>query len=353
MMPLYFAQVREDNRVEREIARRFNSKNMVCIGSGGCTAFSLLGGQTENIRAIDHNPAQIWLIELKRAAIMMLDREDFLRFIGVKQDQKRKQIFDMLSHLLTDEAKRYWIDNMHLVVMGINNCGVTESFYKLISSSILEHVYDRAVWEKLFSCTSLQEQHVFFETYFTRPEWITAISILLGKPMHLQFFPSFLLSDDQSKQPAAFFLKKFKEEILTKPVCDNYFLSQFMLGEYLDSPDGMPYYMTEKGFIQAKENMEKLTLVIGGIDEGCKGLSSIDTFMFSNVFDWITREQCISTMAAVTSCRSDSASLCIRNMFGTPDISVFNEFSKEEALSQTLLGMERSMMYNHVSLFTV
>src|SRR5688572_13028352 len=63
---LLFAQVREDAAVEAGLLREVDGPaRLFAIGSGGCTAFSLLAAKPEAaLYAVDINPAQIYLMEL-------------------------------------------------------------------------------------------------------------------------------------------------------------------------------------------------------------------------------------------------------------------------------------------------
>ncbi|HEY9428356.1 MAG TPA: DUF3419 family protein, partial [Gemmatimonadaceae bacterium] len=78
---LYFAQVREDPLLEMEALRPTADDTTVVVGSGGCTALSLLAGGGRVI-AVDNNTTQNHLIELKVAAVALLPLRDAVAFLG-------------------------------------------------------------------------------------------------------------------------------------------------------------------------------------------------------------------------------------------------------------------------------
>jgi S-adenosylmethionine:diacylglycerol 3-amino-3-carboxypropyl transferase len=82
MSEVFFAQIREDGRVERHVRDTARARRIVCVGSGGCTALSLLDDGVERVFAVDQSPAQCSLIELRKAAMSELGREAYLAFIG-------------------------------------------------------------------------------------------------------------------------------------------------------------------------------------------------------------------------------------------------------------------------------
>ena len=70
---LFFAQVREDPRLELELLHPGPNDSIVVVGSGGCTALSLLAAGAGSVTSVDVNRTQNHLIELKLAAIATLE----------------------------------------------------------------------------------------------------------------------------------------------------------------------------------------------------------------------------------------------------------------------------------------
>ena len=79
---LFFAQVREDPRVEIMALAPRASDRVVVVSSGGCTALSLLAAGAGEVHAVDVNCTQNHLVELKVAAVSLLHRFDAIRFLG-------------------------------------------------------------------------------------------------------------------------------------------------------------------------------------------------------------------------------------------------------------------------------
>ena len=107
---LYFAQVREDPRLEIEALEPSAEDSIVVVGSGGCTALSLLAAGAGQVTAVDMNRAQNHLIELKLAALTVLSRAESLALLGVTQSSAlaRLDTYEELRAHLTPEAIAYW-----------------------------------------------------------------------------------------------------------------------------------------------------------------------------------------------------------------------------------------------------
>ena len=72
---LFFAQIGKTPALSRSLQRAFRPRRIVCIGSGGCTALSLLDDELEDVFSVDMNPAQCALLELKKESMRELDLE--------------------------------------------------------------------------------------------------------------------------------------------------------------------------------------------------------------------------------------------------------------------------------------
>src|SRR5689334_23837152 len=116
---LYFAQVREDPCLELEGLAVGPDDAVVVVGSGGCTALSLLAAGAGRVTAVDMNRTQNHLIELKLAAIAVLSRIETLSFLGATGGTPIERIdaYAALRPWLTPKACAYW-DSHLLAVAG-------------------------------------------------------------------------------------------------------------------------------------------------------------------------------------------------------------------------------------------
>src|SRR5688572_19594594 len=351
-MEIYFAQIREDSRVEREVMQRKNPSKVAVIGSGGCTAFSSLSDEVENVYCIDLNPAQCALVELKKAGIRAFERAEFLAFIGETGSENRLNQYQHLRKDLPRYAQEFWDANSEAITSGINKCGVTEKFYAHISQQILANIYDKRVWDELFQCPDLAEQQKVYSKYFLGDKWRSQLLPLLSKTSHLQFFPAYMFAQAQEDDFGKFFLHQFEQELLSKPVKDNYFLSQFLFGKYLFAEaEGMPYYLTPEGYEQAKRNLEKLEIIPEAVDQFLKKQTAIEAFFLSNVFDWSTEESRTSICKSVLNAAAPNATVLYRNMLSEPQLPAFfsEKFRIDEELSAHFQKLERAMLYRKLT----
>jgi len=349
---IYFSQIREDSLVEREISSIVNPKKVLVVGSGGCTALSILNDFVDRVLCIDINPAQCALIELKKAGIQYFSLDEFLAFIGESPCENRVEMYKVLAEDLPDYAKEFWDKHLHEIEVGINRCGINERFYRFIGENICRNIYDESVWKELFSAKTLEEQQAFYEKYLTTQEWKTAVKILLSKTSHLLFFPHFMFANASENDFGHFFMNQFEKEVKTKPIHNNYFLSQIILSSYLeDEHEGVPFYLSKEGFESAKRNSHKLTIHLNSIQAFLMKENSIDAFYLSNVFDWADVNGKEEICNGILQAKSKNAFVLFRNMLSTSQFPAFfmKQFMYDEELSKLSELLERSMLYQKIT----
>jgi S-adenosylmethionine-diacylglycerol 3-amino-3-carboxypropyl transferase len=349
---IFFAQIREDSQIERKLSSIYRPQTIVVVGSGGCTALSLLGDDVKQVYAIDQNEAQAALIECKKAAIQVLSREAYLSFIGETEASDRLETYRRIAPLLPAYAREYWDRHPDDIAAGINQCGATERFYRFIGQNIRLNVYGDEIWHTLFASRSVEEQIAFYEKYLTTEAWRTAVRLLLSKTTHLQFFPAYMFAHAKENDFGAFFEAMFVRELRTKPIANNYFLSQLLFASYLyEQPEGVPHYLSESGYEAAKRNLHKLTVVPCSLQQALPSCGQVDAFYLSNVFDWADQKVCEQICQAILAAKSDAAVVLYRNMLAANPLPPF--FAKRlrvnQTISEQMTALERSMMYQRIT----
>jgi hypothetical protein len=131
---LYFAQVREDPRLEIEALAPRNDETIAIVGSGGCTALSLLASGAGRVVAIDLNRTQNHLIEIKLAALRLLTTRAALEFLGglPLAEPVREATYIALRPLLSAAACEYWDGRREAIRGGVIASGVSERFIGVV-----------------------------------------------------------------------------------------------------------------------------------------------------------------------------------------------------------------------------
>ena len=99
----------EDPRLDRVALELTEDDTILVITSAGCNTLDYALESPKHIYAVDMNPRQNALLELKIAGIRVLDFEDFFSLFGQGRLTNFEKIYrNQLRSLLTPWAKKYW-----------------------------------------------------------------------------------------------------------------------------------------------------------------------------------------------------------------------------------------------------
>lgn len=173
--PILFAQVREDPRIEIDVLDKLNKESdVLLVGSGGCTLFTILNAKINEIDVIDINPAQIYLIELKLAVLTSLDlsqEQIFESFIG---GENNLIYYEKVIGKLTEEARAFWDNHHDLILSGLNQCGIYEYLFNYLvdTNYDFDRTFDRELLIRLFGKEAVLNSSKSFADHF-REVWKT------------------------------------------------------------------------------------------------------------------------------------------------------------------------------------
>lgn len=105
----------EDARVDERILKLGPDDKVLAISSAGDNIMAYLAQSPARVHAVDLNPTQNHLLELKAAAYTALSYEDFWKIFGDgKHPQFRDILISKLSPHLSSRAFQYWLKNVHV-----------------------------------------------------------------------------------------------------------------------------------------------------------------------------------------------------------------------------------------------
>jgi len=271
MIPLLFAQIREDAAVE---SKHFEgARRILAVASGGCTALALLNDGVELVHAVDANPAQTALLAQKVRAIAALELDDFLVVAG-EADGDRAGLFARAGLTVSDEV----------AASGLLHCGANERFYRFLGNNLRRTVHEPAVWAALLDAPDVAAQLAWLAEFANTERWCLALDLLLSRTTHDHFFPPALFAHIEERAFGAFFAERFAAEVSTRRIGDNPFFHQILDGRYPVA--ARPDYLTPDGYARVKRNLHKLridTVALQGVENP---EVPYDAVALSNVFDW-------------------------------------------------------------------
>src|SRR4249920_4057920 len=93
---LIFTQNWEDPHIDERVLNIKDNDTIFTITSGCCNTLGFLRYNPEAIHCVDINPAQNYLMELKKSAFKTLDYNELRDFFGLRKCMNRSDIYKQL-----------------------------------------------------------------------------------------------------------------------------------------------------------------------------------------------------------------------------------------------------------------
>jgi S-adenosylmethionine-diacylglycerol 3-amino-3-carboxypropyl transferase len=152
-----YSSCNEDSACETRALRPGPGKRLFCVTAGGGRVLDLVADGPDEVWAVDLNPSQNHLLELKMAGIAELSFAEYLAFLGIRPDGQRLATYARLRSRLSPEAQRYFDARKPKVRAGLIYQGLLERFFARVIAPIVRTV--RPFWvRRLMAAQSVEEQ---------------------------------------------------------------------------------------------------------------------------------------------------------------------------------------------------
>lgn len=283
-----YANVWEDAEVLRAALLPAPGRRMLSIASAGDNAFVLAAAGAEVVAA-DLSPAQLALVELKRAAIRHLGHKETLAFLGARQSADRRPVYERLERDLTPGARDFWRQRLDEVAAGVIHHGKFEDYFRLFRERALPLIHRRRTVLGL-----LAERDESGRRTFYREEWDNLRWRLLFRIFFSRFTMGRLGRDPEffryvEGSVAERILARAEYALTVLPTHANPYLEYILRGNFKTS---LPLYLRPEVFAGLKRNLDRLTLFEGPVEEAAQAHrgEGFDGFNLSDIFEYLDLE---------------------------------------------------------------
>jgi S-adenosylmethionine-diacylglycerol 3-amino-3-carboxypropyl transferase len=267
------------------------------ITSAGCNALDYALAGPRQIYAVDLNPRQNALLELKIAGIKRLAFEDFFAMFGQGYLPGARRIYtQVLRSDVGQWSRRYWdrwIDLFERPGCSFYYRGTSGAFARLVNVYIDRVVKVRSYIEALLDVQTLAEQRQIYEEHLRDRFWRRPLRFAMQRDATLAMVG---VPKSQRRQVESQYeggILKFIQDCLDAvfghlPIINNYFWRVYLTGRY--TPFCCPEYLKPDCFEALKNGLaERVTIVtdsVQGFLEGHDG--PISKFVLLDHMDWLS-----------------------------------------------------------------
>jgi S-adenosylmethionine-diacylglycerol 3-amino-3-carboxypropyl transferase len=289
----------EDPAVDRKALELRPWDSLVAIASAGCNVLDYVLDSPRAVWAVDSNPCQTALLELKMAGIRNLDFDTFFSIFGDGRHPNFRVLYR--RHLRPDLsvfAQRYWDDRGHWFERG----GWRDSFYWMGLSGLfarLVRTYTRfrpglgPALRELFDAPDLETQRLIYDLRVEPLLWGPGIAWFLRRrsTMCLLGIPASqrdAIHRDGADLPAYIrsVLRRVFREI---PARTNYFWALYVRGYYTE--DCCPAYLKRASFERLQgglvDRIRVRTCILTDFLRSTR--EPISRFVLLDHMDWLSR----------------------------------------------------------------
>lgn len=288
----------EDPRLDRVAMDLGPDDTVMVITSAGCNALDYALDAPKHIYAVDMNPKQNALLELKIAGIKALGYDDFFSLFGRgRLEGFAKKYPTQLRRFLSPASREIWdkrvgyFDRAPSEKGGFYTRGTSGAFAKACNYYLgLNGLHEYVT--QIFKAPSLEEQkRIYYDvlhdaiwTKFMRwcMSWDATLSLLgVPRPQRKQVeqgYPGGIVK----------FMQDSVEHVFTcLPTHDNYFWWLYFNGEY--STDRCPEYLTRSGFERLKGGLvDKISVHTASLNQFLEGSENqISRYVLLDHMDWL------------------------------------------------------------------
>jgi len=289
----------EDPRLDREALCLTHESRVLVITSAGCNALDYVLAGARAVHAVDVNPRQNALLELKLAGIRALSFAEFFLLFGTGMHPAFRRLYgSRLRQLLSESARRFWDNRLDLFsrdgrVRGLYDRGTSGFVARLVAWYIKNVAQAEEQIRDLFQCRSVSDQRSLYYSEIKPLLWTKSIQKITRTPWCLSLLGVPRAQRDllRGSHPGGIcgFIESALDAVFSElSLLDNYFWRVYLLGCYDERC--CPEYLTESGFARLKEGLwEAVTVDTCSVSEFLErpGGGQVSHAVLLDHMDWL------------------------------------------------------------------
>lgn len=335
-----------------ETIRARTNHKALSIASAGDNSLTLLCDFQEVV-AIDLSPAQIALVELKKASIENYEFDEHCELMGYKPSTRRQELYQGLEHHLKPSCKFFWQEHQKNILSGLALSGKLESYFLEFRRKVFKNFWSPENLERMCHTSDIQEQkHLWNHS-----------NIEQVRLMATQFFSQSAM-EGRARDSAQFlyvkknnigknFTKKFEDLIQAQLISQNPFVYHFITGKFLLNSFDVPERSPDK-YYQIKNNIYNLSIIEKDIESYLNDpqTSEFDFFNLSDIFEYMSEEQSEAAFKLLAKKASRSAQLAYWSLLVSRE-TYRNSWKKRKEKSQSLRQKDRLWLYSDFTVLEI
>ncbi len=343
-----YAQCWEDSRL-LNAALKPRGRHLVSIGSAGDNSFALLAGGASTMTVVEMNPAQICCIELRRAAYLKLDHQEFLELIGSRESDRREKLYRACREILPATCRDFWDGKTGEISQGIGSAGKFERYFRTFREKILPLAHNRRRVLSLLEKRTPSERESFYENDWNNLRWRMIFRLFFSRKVMgaLGRDPEFFRYVEGSVGDRI--LERTRHALVNLDPSENPYLHWILTGSH---GEALPEALEEKNFVAIRNALEdgRLDVISSPLEEllETRRERAFDGYNLSDIFEYMSPASTGGLLGKIVAASRPGARLAYWNMLAPrctpPEMS--NVLRRYDDESEKLFATDRAFFYS-------
>jgi S-adenosylmethionine-diacylglycerol 3-amino-3-carboxypropyl transferase len=351
---LLYSQCWEDASIARAALRIQPGATVLAVAAAGDNVLALLADDPGRILAIDVNPAQTALLELKIAALRSLPGPGRAgAFLGAAPSDDRVGTYrGQVRDALPDNARAWWDEHLDQVARGVIHAGRFERYLALFRRLVLPVAPGRATVRAMLEAADVADQRRIYRARWDSRRWRLLFRVFFSRGLlrRLGRDPAFF-EHCEIGDIGAHYLARAEHALLDIPIRSNPYLTYILSGGY-GPGDRMPDYLRPEVAAALCGRLDRIVVRTASLDDVLRTLpaQSVDAFYLSDVFELVGPAEHAATLREVLRVGRPGARICYWNNLvdrRRPD-ALAGSLLSDGRESDQLHARDRAFLYSRI-----
>jgi len=292
---LRYSMVWEDDELLRSGLNIGPDDDVLCICSAGDNVLSLALAGARTVTAVDMNPAQTALLELKLAAIRSGSYDRLVGVLGLAETGEAQVLtpldhYEVLRGDLPEDARAFWDEHRDLLAGGVVFAGRLEQYILGFARKHLAELWPDDLFDRLVAARTVDAQGSLFlvegltDAFQERFRWYFGREQMAANGRDPAQFRHV-----QGGDVGGYFLDRFVWAMTSTRLADNFYVRAFLSGSY-GPPESGPAYLRPANFEALRLAAPRVRVVTGQMEQVLAEYGPFDKGAFSDMFEYMSEE---------------------------------------------------------------
>ncbi len=307
-----YAQLWEDADILCEALGQRPGRTLVSIGSAGDNALAMLLCDPAEVVAVDLSAAQVACVRLRIAAWPLLNHQELIELLGLRQSERRGALFDQVLRACDATTAAFWGPLRDQVVThGAAAIGKFERYFEVFRRYLLPLAHSRGTVAAIFEPRTQAERAAFLAERWNNWRWRWLLKGFFSRTAMgaLGRDPAFF--DHVEGSVSDHVARRIEHAFVANDPVTNPYLRWIMTGNH---GPRLPLAFRPEHHATIAERIARLHVVEGTIEDVAAAGLRADGWNLSDIFEYMSPPAFEKTYAGILDASNRGARLVYWNM---------------------------------------